>query len=165
MDEEMEYGSGPKPVRLHVNVPVYQCRDCETEFTDGSAEEVRHEAVCRYLNVLTPTEIRKIRARLGLSRQRFADITRLGIATIARWESGEVIQNAALDVYLRLVSKREIFQLIESRLLFDHSYVEEQTQADERSASRFPTLVSTGEIQTKMRRAKIFKLAPRPTSN
>lgn len=160
VSEEMQYGAGPKPIRLHVQVPVYRCRTCGSEFSDGNAEDVRHAAVCRYLGVLTPMEIREIRSRLGMSRQRFADITRLGVATLARWESGEVIQNGALDTYLRLISKPDIFQLLEAGNLSNVRRPDESVPSDDYSA-RFPTLASKGEIAIGIRRAQNFELAPR----
>lgn len=160
VNEELQYGAGAKPIRLQVRLPVYRCRTCGSEFTDSDAEAIRHEAVCRYLGVLTPVEVRDIRSRLGMSRQRFADVTRLGVATLARWESGEVIQNAALDTYLRLISKPEIFKLLETGTLLNERRINEPDPADEHSA-RFPTLASTGEIAIETRRAQKFDLAPR----
>jgi putative zinc finger/helix-turn-helix YgiT family protein len=165
IDEEMQYGAAPKPIRLHVRVPTSHCRTCDSEFTDGSAEEIRHEAVCRYLGVLTPNEVRDIRTRFGMSRQRFADVTRLGVATLARWESGEVIQNAALDTYLRLVSKPDIFQLLEAGTLLNERQTVPPVATDEQSFARFPTLASTGAIAIGMRRAQKFELAPRMMSS
>ena len=48
-------------------------------------------------------EIKALREKLGLSRTEFARLTRLGEATIARWERGELIQNAGNDSLLRLL--------------------------------------------------------------
>ena len=46
---EFEYGVGAKQVILKAAVPVWTCRHCSYSFTDGRAEELRHEAVLRYL--------------------------------------------------------------------------------------------------------------------
>jgi DNA-binding transcriptional regulator YiaG len=54
---------------------------------------------------MTPAEVRAVRQKAGsLSRAEFARITRLGEATIGRWERGELIQNAANDQLLYLLT-------------------------------------------------------------
>ncbi len=107
--EEIErtflYGTGDQAVELSAIVPLRRCRQCGFEFLDAEAEERQSEAVCRHLEVMTPTEIRAIRQKAGgLSRAEFARITRLGEATIGRWERGELIQNAANDQLLYLLT-------------------------------------------------------------
>lgn len=49
-----DYGSGDKTVYLEVEIPVHVCADCSFEFTGHSADELQHEAVCRYLELLNP---------------------------------------------------------------------------------------------------------------
>src|SRR5437660_10670794 len=66
------YGTGPETVELNVRLPVRKCANCGFEFLDEEAEDLRHEAVCRHLGVLTPAEIRALRESLGLSRADFA---------------------------------------------------------------------------------------------
>jgi transcriptional regulator with XRE-family HTH domain len=53
--------------------------------------------------VLTSDEIRHIREEYGFSRAEFARLTRLGEATLNRWENGILVQNLAYDRYLRLL--------------------------------------------------------------
>jgi putative zinc finger/helix-turn-helix YgiT family protein len=100
--ESFEYAGDPV-VTLTVSVPQYTCNDCNQSFLDASAEDRRHEAVCAHLGVLTPTQIRRLRESHGLSRAEFARLSKLGAATIARWERGSLIQNGANDLYLRLL--------------------------------------------------------------
>jgi putative zinc finger/helix-turn-helix YgiT family protein len=109
------YGQGSDFVELSATVPLRVCTQCGFEYLDDAAELLRHEAVCRHLDVLTPSEIRAIRESYSLSRTRFARITKLGEATVARWERGEVIQNAALDEYLRLISIPANFSAVRRR--------------------------------------------------
>lgn len=101
--DEFEYGAGEGAVSLSAHVVVFACNDCEFEFTGPSAEVARHETVCRHLGIMTPAEIRDLRGRYGLSRQSFASITRLGAASIARWEAGSLHQNRAYDSLLFLL--------------------------------------------------------------
>jgi DNA-binding transcriptional regulator YiaG len=103
--ESFQYGVGEALVNLNAGIPVNHCRDCGMTFTDEVASEIRHEAVCRHLGVMTPREVRSIRA--NLSQEEFADLTKLGKASIARWESGTKIQNMANDYYLYLLSFRD----------------------------------------------------------
>lgn len=102
-EEQFIYGEGDGAVRLAATIPVHKCGSCDAEFTDYAAEDIRHEAVCRHLGLLTPADIQNLRVRHGLSRSEFAKLTRLGEATVARWERGSLIQNAAYDQLLRLL--------------------------------------------------------------
>ena len=62
-----------------------------------------HETVCRHLGVQTPVEVLAIRQKYNMSRPGFAELTRLGEATLGRWERGALIQNAANDQFLYLL--------------------------------------------------------------
>jgi transcriptional regulator with XRE-family HTH domain len=53
---------------------------------------------------LTPAEIQAIRERLGPTQERFAQLTGIGTATLFRWERGRLLQNRAMDCYLRLIA-------------------------------------------------------------
>lgn len=105
--DRFTYGVGRDAAELSVAVPVHSCAECGTQFTGEEAERLRHETVCQHLGRLTPTEIRDIRSRYGMRRADFATATRLGEATLARWESGALLPNAAYDQYLRLLRTPE----------------------------------------------------------
>lgn len=66
---------------------------------------------------LTPAEIRAIRVKHHCNRARFAKYTKIGAATLARWESGDLTPTAALDHYLRLLNDPAIFSLVARRTL------------------------------------------------
>ncbi len=91
------------------NVPVSECDNtaCGERLSGPDAARIRHEAICRTFGLLTPSEIQAIRERLGLSQERFAQLTGLGVATISRLERGRLLQNRAMDNYLRLVERTE----------------------------------------------------------
>lgn len=105
--DTFNYGSGDTAATLHVDLPVRRCEACDFEFLDHEGELLRHEAVCRHLGVLTPTEVQAIRKRHGMTRAAFAQVTGLGAATLNRWENGAVVQNLANDRYLRLIAVPE----------------------------------------------------------
>ena len=99
-----DYVDNGKTVRLQATVPVWSCKECHDEYTDDLAEDIRHETVCHYLGRLSPREIKAIRESYDMSQAEFAEISRFGIASIKRWETGSLIQGAAQDAYLRLLA-------------------------------------------------------------
>jgi DNA-binding transcriptional regulator YiaG len=101
--ERFPYGEGPDAVELSAVVPVKTCTSCGFKYSDDSAEHLYHEAICRHLGVMCPDDVVALREGYGLTRPEFAKITRLGVATLARWERGELIQNAAYDQFLYLL--------------------------------------------------------------
>ena len=105
--------AGEKPAMIDVTLPVRHCQECGFDFLDHEAEQVQHEAVCKHLGLLTPRQIRELRIDLGLSRVELARLTGFGEATIARWERGSLIQNAANDRYLKLLAHRDNVKRLE----------------------------------------------------
>lgn len=108
------YGAGADATELSADVPVHTCAECNVSYTGEEAEIARHEAVCRNLGLLTPAEIRGLRESHGLSRAAFARLTGFGEATLARWERGEVIQNASNDSFLRMLMDEDVMKRLES---------------------------------------------------
>lgn len=111
--DEFKYGSDDSAVTLRAQVPVRRCTDCGFDFIDHEGEQLQHEAVCRHLGVLTPSEVRAIRERYGMTRAAFAEATGLGEATLGRWETGAVVQNKANDLYLRLMRFSMVMTLLQ----------------------------------------------------
>ncbi len=112
--ESFPYGVGEDQVMLSARVPVIRCDACDTQVTDEAGEELRHAAICRYLGRLSPAEIRAIREQYALSQQDWAKRARLGLASVKRWEAGNLIQNEAMDSYLRLLAVPANFAKISS---------------------------------------------------
>jgi DNA-binding transcriptional regulator YiaG len=65
---------------------------------------------------MTPREVEGIRTRLGMTRAAFAELTRLGEASLARWEKGLLIQNPGNDQLLYLLQFPENVKRLRSRL-------------------------------------------------
>ena len=101
--EAFDYRHGDEVVSLMADVTVYTCQTCGFQFLDSSSEDARHDAVCRFLGVLTPAEVKTVRVQLGLSRREMSEVSKIGEASLARWESGALIQTAAYDNYLYLL--------------------------------------------------------------
>lgn len=101
VNHEFDYKSAEGMVVLSANVPVIECGTCGEQYFAQGAEEIRHEAVCEFLGRLTPKAIVELRKKLGMSQAQLAEHTGIGIASIKRWETGVLIQSAAMDKQLR----------------------------------------------------------------
>jgi len=109
------YGRAEDKVDLRVKVPVQTCSECRASFIDHIAEEICHEAVCQHLGVMTPSQIKGLRKLYNLTQAQFREITKLGEATLSRWERGLVIQNQAYDNYMYLLGFTENLDRIRNR--------------------------------------------------
>src|SRR5207249_4533721 len=70
---------------------------------------LHHEAICKTFGFLTPQEIRDLREKkLRMTQEEFAQLTGIGVATISRWERGRLVQNRAMDKYLRLLKRTDV---------------------------------------------------------
>jgi putative zinc finger/helix-turn-helix YgiT family protein len=139
-NQQFAYRDGSSEVPLIAEVPVMSCSTCGETYTAPGAEEAQHAAVCRYLNRLTPGEIKALRKRNGWSQQELAEATGIGIASIKRWESGVVIQNASLDATLRSADQQNM-----------------QAAEKPRPTPRFRTNFSEDALES----ARRFQLRPR----
>jgi putative zinc finger/helix-turn-helix YgiT family protein len=81
---------------------VPRCQTCGEIIITSAVDERINGALRSRLRLLTPAQIRKGIAELGLKQQELAD--RLGVApeTISRWVNGALIQSRAMDNLLRL---------------------------------------------------------------
>jgi DNA-binding transcriptional regulator YiaG len=69
-------------------------------FLDGEAN-ARLEAVkARYLGVLTPTQLHDMRAAIGASQKKMADLLQLGEKSWTRWETGRERPSRSMNVLL-----------------------------------------------------------------
>lgn len=113
--ENFVYGEGKEAAKLHALVEILHCDQCGFEFTDERSSDARHEAVCRYLKVMTPSEIVALRERYELSQTDFAEVSGIGKASLARWETGLIIQNRSSDNLLYLLSEEANIQRLRAR--------------------------------------------------
>ena len=111
--DSFEYGSDETKVLLEVEIPVHNCGECSFEFTDHSADLLQHEAICRHLGLLSPSEVRAV--RMNMSKAKFSRQTGIGEASLNRWEKGVVLQNVAMDNYLYLLKLPGNFEALQDR--------------------------------------------------
>ena len=98
---EIIHGVGKEAVWLKVMVPVGKCSVCEYEFIGEAAQIKAHDAVCRHLGVLTPSEVREVREQRGLSHAQLAHELGVDEARVKRWERGAGVQSVEHDALLR----------------------------------------------------------------
>lgn len=86
-----------------------RCTGCEEEFylpgqMDATLTRAA-EALRKEEGLLTPSEVRAVRLRYGLSQQAFERLLGVGPKTVVRWEKGTVFQNHATDSLLRVLDR------------------------------------------------------------
>ena len=111
--DNFEYGSGNSRIFLNAVIPVHSCVKCSFEFTGNKADDLRHEAVCHHLGLLTPEEVCSVRN--NMSKAEFSRQTGIGEASLSRWERGSLIQNVAMDKFLYLLSLPGNLEALENR--------------------------------------------------
>lgn len=85
-------------------VPVEVCTECGETFRGPEASKRHHDAICQAFGFLSPNDILELREKtLRLTQEEFARLTGIGLATISRWERGRLVQNRAMDRYLRVL--------------------------------------------------------------
>lgn len=156
-EQRFTYGTGDDAVELKAQVPVHHCTDCDIDFTGSFAETLRHKAICEHLGVMTPDEVAAVRKRYGLSRADFAKITKIGEASLARWETGALIQNAAHDQFLFLLTFPENFERLRRRAVETESRFEESAEKIP-AAQRFKALSQEGTLDRKRQESERFFL-------
>ena len=150
--QQFEYGTAPNIVLLTASVPVRTCGDCGFRYTDEEAETARHDATCRHLGVMTPREVEATRRRLGLSRAELSKISRIGEASLARWENGLLIQNSANDQLLFLLTFPENLCRLRDR-------TRDGSVRPEGSAQAQRVFRSLRDLEPKRREAATFRLS------
>ena len=160
-EQKFLYGKDGDASELRASVPVYECKACGFQFTGEDAEEARHDAICRHLRLMTPKEIRGIREKWEMTRAELAAVSRLGTASLARWEAGILIQNGANDQLLYLLQFQENIALLNRReLQFAGANNDTADSADEVPERVASDLVHNRRIERRQRRCP-FRGRPR----
>lgn len=93
-----------------VDVDALVCNRCgEVAFDDAQADAYTiagSDAYRRAHGILTTTEIKAARSRLGLTQEQFAERLKVGIASVKRWELG-AIQDESSDRLMLLCTDVE----------------------------------------------------------
>lgn len=154
-EDRFLYGVDEQATELSALVPMSICSDCGLQYTDEVGEQRRQEAICRHLGILSPAEIVALREKTGKSRRQFAAISHIGLASLSRWESGQGTQNKAMDIYLRLLCRKDVFEIVE------RSDFEQPSQAPLPRADRFPSISkmhSPSQVTRLASQANVFRI-------
>jgi putative zinc finger/helix-turn-helix YgiT family protein len=118
-DEERDYDLGDgETIKISMkDVPLERCDSCGLIAHGPAAAKVEHEAICRAVGLLTPSEIKAIREKFGWSQQYLADLTGLGVATISRCERGRLVANQSTNKILQAIRDCPQFRDYLERLL------------------------------------------------
>lgn len=152
------YGQGDSAVSLAVKLQAFKCLDCGLEYVDDSAEELKHEAVCRHLGLFTPAEIESIRNAIGMTRAKFAQLTKIGEATLGRWERGALIQNASNDQFLYLLTFPDNVVRLLNRQPPQNTERLPVTSSLEAVQSKFRSLGTSKRLDAALKKATTFRL-------
>ena len=153
------YGNGQSAADIAVLLPLRRCAQCDFEYLDHEGERVKHEALCRHLGVLTPSEIRGVRERRGLTRAEFAELTGLGVASLNRWENGTSVQSVANDRYLRLLDLPDGLSRLRAAVHSTHGSTAGRALAGQTGVKRFALLVVTDDVKAQQSAFQLRKAA------
>jgi putative zinc finger/helix-turn-helix YgiT family protein len=92
-------------MEIPCQVEAYVCPVCGMEAgtvnSTGAIQQELAEVFRKRTGLLTAEEIKSLRKKRGLTQQALADLLKIGVASIKRWETG-LIQSKSLDQVLRL---------------------------------------------------------------
>ena len=92
-------------MEIPCQVEAYICPECGLEAgTINSAGAIQQEladAFRKRTGLLTGDEIKSLRKKRGFTQQALADLLKIGVASVKRWETG-LIQSKSMDHALRL---------------------------------------------------------------
>lgn len=97
---EFQYGIGDDEVTLVATVPFWTCTACGFSYTAPGAERAQNDAISQYLGRMRPSEIKALRMLAGLSFADFARALHVGLASVKRWESGEIVPSRSSNKLL-----------------------------------------------------------------
>jgi len=89
------------------NYVTYECAECGEAIVDNEALKTSGKILKDFQRkvdgLLTGSQIKAIREKLGLTQEQLADIVGGGLKSIARYESGQVCQSKGMDNLLRIL--------------------------------------------------------------
>jgi putative zinc finger/helix-turn-helix YgiT family protein len=147
-DISFPYGAAPDQVEIRARIPQGSCASCGFEFMDQKAEQLKHEAICQHFRLLTPKQIEALRKAWGMTRQQYAQVTKIGEASLARWERGVVLQIAAMDQFLYLLGFSDNMRRIRDR----EGDVQPTASSTAELSACFPNLKNPSEKQKEAER-------------
>lgn len=98
------------------NANWQSCSSCGEELIPDDLSKAIERTRYHRLGLLSPEQIKQVRARTGLSAVEMAQIIGAGDKSFTRWENGKSVQNKATDTLIRLVDQHpELFADIDAQ--------------------------------------------------
>ena len=141
-----------KGVELSVFMSALICSHCHYKTVHGSqmADFMRRGAdeYRKLQGLLTSVQIVTARKAIGMTQEKFADYLGVGIASVKRWEWGQV-QDPAMDKLIRLMTdvstaQENLLQLSEARSVQRQSYSSGNKQW--KRGGSHPTIVFADQV-------------------
>ena len=91
-----------------LRVPVSLDPHTGEEMLTAEAIDRIETAKARYMGLLQPSEIKKLRERLGLTQKQISELLQSGEKSWTRWETGKARPSRMVNVLLRLVYEGKV---------------------------------------------------------
>ncbi len=86
-----------------VEVPCTIDRTTGEEILGPEALETMDRVKARYMGLLLPSEIKKLRTAMGLSQKDMCELLQIGAKSYSRWETGRERPSRSLNLLLRAI--------------------------------------------------------------
>jgi putative zinc finger/helix-turn-helix YgiT family protein len=93
------------------NISWDECNTCGEKIFDDDAMRQISDARYEALGLLTPSELKEIRKKLGYTQEQMAAFLGIGNKTYCRWENGTSIQTKSMDTLIRCATRDKIIEL------------------------------------------------------
>jgi len=106
-----------KGVDIEYPADALVCPECGLEAgtveSAGKVQRAMADAYREKMGLLTSSEIKSLRKAKDLTQQQLAELMKVGIASIKRWETG-LIQSESMDLALRISLQQDTYEDINS---------------------------------------------------
>jgi putative zinc finger/helix-turn-helix YgiT family protein len=111
-DYVAEIKCGREMKKLSVgNISWDECNACGKKIFDDDATRQISDARYEALGLLTPSELKEVRKKLGYTQEQMAAFLGIGNKTYCRWENGTSIQTKSMDTLIRCATRDKIIEL------------------------------------------------------
>lgn len=86
--------------RISVKIPVTRDPQTGEALLTPEAHEKIEQTQARHMGLISPTELRNIRRRLGLTQRELGNLIQVGEKSYTRWETGRARPSRSLNVLL-----------------------------------------------------------------
>ena len=85
---------------VHVKVPAWRDPEDGEIYLDSDATPILEKVKARYIGLLTTSQIKALRRRLGLTQKEISRLLQIGMKTWTRWETGRERPFRSINVLL-----------------------------------------------------------------